>query len=78
MSHRTQVVLTDRQHGFLREESARTGLAIAELMRRAVDFTYRPGSRPRIAGYELSFGLWRRPDPDVAGRRPPYGSAEPL
>ena len=68
---RTHLMLTDRQHAFLRGESARTGLSMAELIRRAVDSVYRPHSRERVPGLELSVGLWRRPDAAVIGRRPP-------
>jgi hypothetical protein len=63
-------MLSDRQHAFLHEESQRTGLSVAELVRRAVDAAYRPHVRPRLRGLELSFGVWRRPDATVSGRRP--------
>ncbi len=69
MSRRTQITLTDRQHALLRDESSRTGLSLAELVRRAVDKTYRPHVRPAVTGLELSVGVWRRPDAAVAGRR---------
>jgi hypothetical protein len=69
MSRKTQIMLTDRQHAFLRDESGRTGLPMAELVRRAVDSTYRPYSRPTIKGLEISFGVWRRSDAAVVGRR---------
>jgi hypothetical protein len=69
MSRRTQVTLTDRQHAFLRDESNRTGLSIAELVRRAIDNAYRPHSRPRLRGFEVSMGLWDRPPAAIAGRR---------
>jgi hypothetical protein len=69
MSQRTQIIFTNRQHALLRDESGRTGLPMAELVRRAVDKTYRPWTRPTVRGVELSFGLWRRPDAAVAGRR---------
>ena len=65
------MTLTDRQHAFLLDESARTGLSLAELVRRAIDATYRPHERRRIRGLELSVGVWRRPDAALAGRRPP-------
>ena len=71
MSRRTQIVLTDRQHAFLASESSRTGLPLAELVRRAIDGTYRPHGRDTVRGYEFSVGLWRRPDAAVVGRRPP-------
>lgn len=73
MSRKTQITLTDRQHAFLSDESRRTGLSLAELIRRAVDGTYRPHGREKVSGYELSLGLWRRPDAAVVGRRPPRG-----
>ena len=69
MSRRTQITLTDRQHAFLLSESSRTGLALAELVRRSIDHVYRPHARVRLAGYEVSFALWRRPDAAIVGRR---------
>jgi len=69
LSRRTQITLTDRQHVFLQIESDRTGLSIAELVRRAIDRTYRPHLRPKVGGVELSLGLWARPDAAVVGRR---------
>jgi hypothetical protein len=69
ISRKTQITLDDWQHAFLREEARRTGLSMAELVRRAVDATYRPYRRPRLAGYEVSLGVWRRPDAALAGRR---------
>ncbi len=69
VSRRTQITLTDRQHLFLRDESDRTGLPMAELIRRAVDTTYRPFSRPRLHGFEVSLGVWREPDAALAGRK---------
>jgi hypothetical protein len=71
LSRRTQITLTDRQHAFLHDESTRTGLSLAELVRRAVDATYRPFDRPQVGGFELSLGVWRRPDAAVVGRRRP-------
>jgi hypothetical protein len=70
MSRKTQITLTDRQHAFLFDEKARTGLSLAELVRRAIDQVYRPHQRPRVEGLELSVGVWRRPDAAVVGRRP--------
>jgi len=71
MSRRTHVTLTDGQHSFLLAESSRSGLSLAELVRRAIDATYRPEARRRAEGFELSLGVWRRPDAAVVGRRPP-------
>jgi hypothetical protein len=69
MSQRFHVLLTSRQHELLSDESSRTGLPIAELIRRAVDRTYRLDSKPTVRGVEISLGVWRRPDAAVAGRR---------
>jgi hypothetical protein len=69
MSRRTQITLTDRQHAFLCDESSRTGLAMAELVRRAVDATYRPYARRRVRGLELSVGVWRPLDEALVARR---------
>jgi hypothetical protein len=69
MSRRTQITLTDEQYEFLHGEAARSGLSVAELMRRAVDHTYRPDVRPRVRGFEIAFGLWGNPDAAAAGRR---------
>jgi hypothetical protein len=77
MSRKTQLTLTDRQHAYLIGESIRTGLSMAELIRRAIDKVYRPELRPKIPGYELSFGVWRRPDAAVVGRRKERRLTEP-
>jgi hypothetical protein len=69
VSRKTQITLTDRQHAFLAGEAARTDLSIAELVRRAIDSVYRPELRPRVRGYEVSLGLWNRPDAAIIGRR---------
>ena len=62
-------MLTDRQHAFLLDEAQRTGLPMAELVRRAVDTVYRPHARPKVHGFELTIGMWQNPDAAVAGRR---------
>ena len=62
-------MLTDEQYEFLHRESERTGLPVAKLIRRAIDHTYRPEERPRVRGFDLSFGIWGNPDAAVAGRR---------
>ena len=70
MSRRTQITFTDRQHALLIDESNRTGLPMAELVRRSVDRTFRPISRrPLVRGFEFSVGLWREPDAAFAARR---------
>lgn len=62
-------MLHDRQLALLADERARTGLSLAELTRRALDKTYRSKTIFTVRGFELSIGLWRRPDAAVAGRR---------
>jgi transposase-like protein len=69
MSRRTQITLTDLQHAHLVDESIRTGVSMAELIRRAVDHVYRPWMRKHLKGYEVSVGVWKRPDAGVMGRR---------
>jgi hypothetical protein len=54
---------------YLIGESARTGLSRSELVRRALDETYRPESRRRLGGFDFGFGVWRAPDAAIAGRR---------
>ena len=70
MAHRMQILLTELQYEALTTEAHRSGLSIAELVRRSVDRVYRPSLRPTTPGLELSLGLWRRPDAAVTGRRP--------
>ncbi|HET7571287.1 MAG TPA: hypothetical protein VFJ77_01315 [Gaiellaceae bacterium] len=72
MSRRTQITLSDRQHAFLMNEAERTGLSLAELVRRALDTVYRPHRRERVRGFEFSLGIWERPDAAVVGRRPTW------
>jgi hypothetical protein len=68
MSRSVHLTLTDGQHALLVEESVRTGLSMAELARRALDATYRPGLRPVVAGVWVNLGLTRSPDAAVVGR----------
>jgi hypothetical protein len=68
MSRSAHFTLTDRQHALLVEESIRTGLSMAELVRRALDSTYRPTLRPVVAGFHLNLGVTRGPDAAVVGR----------
>ncbi len=63
------VLLTNAQHEFLRNESARSGLSMAELVRRALDATYPLAPRRHVGGFEVNVGLWRRLDAAVSGRR---------
>jgi hypothetical protein len=59
MSHRTQITLTDEQYERLRTESERTGLGLAELVRRAVDRSYGSTLHDEIiTGLDDSFAAW--------------------
>jgi hypothetical protein len=69
MAMSIHVLLADSQHEFLRNESARSGLSMAELVRRALDATYPLPPRRQVGGFELNVGLWRRLDAAVTGRR---------
>ena len=65
------MTLTDAQHAFLRSESQLTGLSVAELVRRALEQAYPAVERPRVRGWDVRLGIWRRPDAAVVGRRSP-------
>ena len=69
MRVRTQVMLEPDQYAYLVGEGERTGLSRSELIRRALDETYRPEARFRVGGFDIGFGLWRAPDAAIAGRR---------
>jgi len=69
MSMHMHVLLRDDQRATLLEESARSGLSMAELVRRALDAVYDPNRRPVARGVEVSLGVWRRLDAAVTGRR---------
>ena len=59
MSHRTQITLTDAQYARLREESRRSGLGLAELVRRALDRRYGTAPAREVLGaLDASFGSW--------------------
>lgn len=59
MAHRTHITLADEQYERLRAESRRSGLGLAELVRRAVDHMY--GSTlpdDAVCALAASFGCW--------------------
>jgi 23S rRNA U2552 (ribose-2'-O)-methylase RlmE/FtsJ len=61
--HRTQIMLTDAQYASLREESARSGRSLAELVRRALDEHYEPVSKSdRLRLLDSAFGAWAQRD----------------
>jgi hypothetical protein len=70
MSHRSQFILSNDQYQFLVAESATTGLSMGELVRRAIDATYRPELRRQVRGFAFNASLWKRPDAATVGRRP--------
>jgi hypothetical protein len=57
--HRTQITLTDALYARLREESARSGRSLAELIRRALDERYGEVSQvDRLRLLDAAFGAW--------------------
>jgi hypothetical protein len=69
MATRFNVILEDRQYRFLSDEASRLSVSAAELVRRAIDRTYGLTDE-KTDGFELSLGVWRRPDAAAVGRRP--------
>ena len=67
MAHRTQITLTDAQYDSLRRESARTGLSLAELVRRALAANSGIGGAEARRALEESFGCWTDRSVDGAG-----------
>ena len=68
MSHRTQITLTDEQYQRLLAESRSSGLALAELVRRAIERNYATrGSGDVLRALEESFGGWPDRPFDGAG-----------
>jgi hypothetical protein len=58
--HRTQITLTDSQYARLRDESARSGRSLAELVRRALDEHYDSVSNSdRLRLLDSAFGAWQ-------------------
>jgi hypothetical protein len=69
MSRDIHVHIPERQYDFLRNESSASGLPMAELIRRAIDYAYRSDERSQVRGWQASFGWWKHPDAAVVGRR---------
>jgi hypothetical protein len=65
MSRDIHVHIPERQYDFLRGESAISGLPMAELIRRAIDYAYASAERPRVRGWQASVGWWKHPDAAV-------------
>lgn len=63
MSHRTQITLSDEEYARLKREAERTGLSLAELVRRALHQTYGGADADvRERAIQESFGVWERLD----------------
>ena len=59
MSRRISLTLTDEQYARLLDESRRSGLGIAELVRRALDRRYGKASNEKLRqALDASFGVW--------------------
>jgi hypothetical protein len=59
MAHRTQIMISDHQYRVLRQESERSGVSLAELVRRALERSYGELSLgDRLAALDRSFGSW--------------------
>lgn len=68
MSHRTQITLSDEQYRRLLLESSRTGLGLAELVRRALDRVYAgPSTEETLRWVDDSFGIWADREDDEDG-----------
>jgi hypothetical protein len=67
MSRRFHITLTDVQYDWLSEESRRSSVSVAELIRRAIDDKTPSGFQQRLLNHELLVRLQRR---HAAGRRP--------
>jgi hypothetical protein len=74
MSHRTQITLEDQQYERLLAEASRTGLGLAELVRRAVDFVYPTAAtvQLKLDALDESFGAWVEDDDADGGDRAAY------
>jgi len=49
MSHRFQITLSRKQYTFLSDESHRSSVSVAELIRRAIDDAYGPTGDKRVS-----------------------------
>lgn len=60
MSRLVHITLTNEQHAWLTQESERTSVSLAELVRRAIDQTFAVGRRPILPTHELTVKFWSR------------------
>jgi hypothetical protein len=59
LAHRLHILLSRDQYLALDEEADRSGIAIAELIRRAIDTIYMPRSLPAVR--QITHTVGRRP-----------------
>jgi hypothetical protein len=70
VSRKFTLTLEERQYDVLSTEAERSSVAVAELIRRAIDESFGLRLERRSPGVGLTLGLWRRPDAALLGRRP--------
>jgi hypothetical protein len=58
LSHRFQLVLSEKQYVFLTAEANRSSVSVAELIRRAIDTAYAPGGTRNV--HVITHTLGRR------------------
>ena len=70
VSRKFTLTLEDRQYTVLTGEAERSSVAVAELVRRAIDESF--GLKPdrKSPGLGVTLGIWKRPDAALLGRRP--------
>jgi len=68
MSRPFHLTLTDAQFAYLSRASDRTSLAVAELIRRAIDEKYHPSAPRHQPGSEFTVAVWRRDEAAPARR----------
>jgi hypothetical protein len=66
MSHRTQIMLPDDLRAAVAQESARTGLSLAEIVRQALAHRYRSERTGASAAIAKAAGAWSRRELDGA------------
>ena len=71
MAHRMQITLRDDQYERLRDEARRSGLSIAELIRRALERRYgHMTAEEKLRALDDSFGAWGEPPGEDRGAYP--------
>ena len=70
VSIRIHIQISEKMHRRLTRIANMTGLSVAELIRRAIERTYWRHELPKVKGFEISAGLWKRPSAAIVGRRP--------